>query len=279
MDAGTTVLGVITGYKVYMNDKEIVFVDQPTEDHVRIFIKDFNEILADRKLEFIELWMRTQSVFGESTISNVVILPITGLVDRSVKHSVETIKNTDVKDFVGVSDLNEEGDRLLSSAPKRDIGGKGIDADMKMKLVIAEEEKIAAVKTVNQEVMKEEAVKEEKECTEERRKAVDKEESAMKLDIGKEIIKTKKANVIRYNVIESDDSEDSDDENDSDDEDQCVFNILEEDHKAGSGNDTIAEVSKFSTCRFVVLDLIMVLTGSLIYASQGFIIFYCSWKH
>ena len=244
LDTGTSVLGVITGYKVYMNDKEIIFVDQPTEDHVRIFIRDFNDILTDRKFEFIELWMRTQSVFGESTISNVVILPMAGLVDGSVKHKLETIKNTDVKDSERVSDFNEEGDRLLSSVPKRDIREKGIDANMQAKLVVAEEEEIAAVKIVNQELVKEEAVKEDKEGTEERREAVDKEESALKLHIGKERIKTKQAKVIRYDV--SDDSEESDDENDSDDEDQCVFNILEEDHKGGSGNEAIAGVSKVS---------------------------------
>ena len=233
IDAGTSKVETVTGYKIYMNDREVLFIDQPTEDHAKILVRDVSEILADVKFEFIELWMRTQSMFGESTISNVVILPVDGVLDRGLKRSAKKLENADtitkrsrgnVKDVVRESDTHTESDEF----DRRSIDGKGL-----VDVIAVEEERIADVAASNEGLLKELAVREEKESA----------ETIQNSDMGMEDKKTKQAKVIRYHVTESDESEDSDDENESDDEDQCVFNILTENQNVGSESEAVRNVS------------------------------------
>ena len=252
VDAGTSTLTVITGYKVYMNDKEVSFIEQPTEDHVKIIISDLDEILSVPQLEFIEVWMRTQSIFGESTISNVVILPVAGLFDGNLQKSKEKARVLGIqkKPAKEKQEVNEGGIREAeqaqeSLAPKFDFNRKDSDVDRTLAMIndLADEEE--RLSPYSQEAKESGEVKEVQNTASDRREIVANEgEVAGKVDIGNEGVKTKQAKVIRYNVVDSDESEDSDDEDDSDDEVQHVFNIFET-NQVDVRNDEERKVSLF----------------------------------
>ena len=263
-----------------MNDMEVAFVEQPTEDHIRILARDFKEILTDRKLEFIELWMRTQSVYGESTISNVIILPVTDLVNRIVKHDRNKTKSTGIgnldasKNLIRDSALHQGIKKLTSSAPEHDIGENKKDMKISEEMVdiaarkeqksAAREEKKAVARLSGKGISEKGAIKEEKEGTasgknegerEEYGKLVMEKGPKVKSDIESERIKPKKATVIKYNVAESDESELSDDQSESDDEDQCVFNIMEESNDTDSKNDVTEKVSEMVVIHLITLKI------------------------
>lgn len=268
-DIGTSNGAIVQGYKIYMNDNEAAIVDLPTSDHVDILANNLHEILTDSKVDVIELWVKTQSSLGESMISNVVVLKmdrhLSDEIYRGGKKAKDSEKQLGLERKLSTGDLKlpKEVDtfekkpnleRKLSTekaakisknletqpaeviepayasvsvleveatqtdptgAGTFDLNRKDSDLDRKLnwidQLAAAEEGKgrdVASKKKENEsEVSKLEAQKE-----------------ARKDEL------TKKATVIRYDVVDSDDSGSSD-ESDSDDEVPRVYNIMKEEEE------------------------------------------------
>lgn len=244
-DTGTSSRAIISGYKICMNDKEVVCIDEPTLDYAEIVADDLKEILNDSKIEFIELCMKTISSYGESAISNVVVLSVAEVLCKPAGQSWK--ERTQESVIQSGIDEGEDIENVSDTISKYDLIKKDSDAERKLDLInelAAEEERLGTVeaKSLGMNIMKE-----EKEAVEDRKEASKTEKSHGKKSKEKEIlqeaVKKKQGRVIRYDVVDSDDSDDGDDEDDSDDE-VHVFNVM--DTGSGNKNDINQEVSVLS---------------------------------
>lgn len=249
-----------------MNDREAAFVSKPTEDHVSIIADDLKEILDDQNPEYIELWMRTLSIFGESVISNVVVLPVGGIMDQPKRENHENSneertpnKKGKIQDekqdvFVKESEVHTVKESPLNySVPKFNIslhdGGVESNLELINELDVEEEERMALGEEPVVGKKEISSVNEEKEVSVDRREEERKEEAVEKEEANEERMtdkmevnqKTKKAKVIMYDVDDSDYSDEGDDSDDSDDE-VHVFNVFEKDDAGNAKTDAVEKV-------------------------------------
>eukprot|EP00795_Rhopilema_esculentum_P015196 gene15196-6393_t len=125
---------IVKGYMIYMNDHEALFIDQPTVDHAKIQAKDLAAILKDSKVEYIELWVKTVSIFGESAVSNVVILPVDKFLYKEI-YNKERAKapepNKKVPKALGATDTVAEKQKADVSKTGQKIDD--VNAEVKVK--------------------------------------------------------------------------------------------------------------------------------------------------
>lgn len=82
---GTSNGSVVTGYKVYIENLDLIFVDMATVDSAQISFDRLEKLFAVHKDEYA-IFVRTQSTSGESENSNLFVLN----VGEDVTHSNKT---------------------------------------------------------------------------------------------------------------------------------------------------------------------------------------------
>ena len=176
-----------------MNDHEALFIDQPTVDHAKIQARDLAAILKDSEVEYIELWVKTVSIFGESAISNVVILPVDKFLYKEIYNKERGPVMKAVSSKAKASEPNKEAPEPLG------------DTD-----TVDEKQKANVSKTVE------------------------------KIDDVNAKVKVKPT-VIRYDVVDSEDSDSEEDE--SDDEAPLDFHSSKEIDSTKPTDDQLESVS------------------------------------
>ena len=292
-DIGTSNGAMVQGYKIYMNDNEAAVVDLPTSDHVDILASDLHEVLSDSKVDVIELWVKTQSSLGESVISNVVVLKmdqrLLNEIYRGERRGKDSDKQLDLERKLSTGDLKlfkkvQPLEKKPSLERKFSDGKATVDGELLKREV--NEAAYASVSVLEVEGAQTDmtgagtfdlnrndsdldrkldwinqltATEEEKGREVTSKKKKESESEVLKSEARKEAGKagmTKKATVIRYDVVDSDDSESSD-EGDSDDEVPHVYDILREEDGKSGGQEAAKMVSSVVYGRELLLTFLL----------------------